>query len=180
MPRFGDKWVIDKALFEYSTGGGNCTCCSIPTNLFLPDGLKGLINSVSDLETDAANAEYQASQRSPWPPEMRDQVWADRVRLRVKMKGEMGGYKSFLDSVVSENDDDDDDDDNDDNDDNDDSAKRLKRWCIKNLSPAQLQRLFQMPRAEVIEQLKNRYGIHSAFATVLSSVVEQVANFEVT
>jgi len=183
MPRFGDKWVIDKALFEYTTGGGNCACCSFPQDLFLPDGLKGLIDSVSDLETDAANAEYRASQRSPWPPEMRDQVWADRVRLRLKMKGEMGGYRSFLDSVVGKADggaavavaDGDGEEEEE-----EDGATRLKKWCIETLGPVKLQRLFQMPRAEVVEQLNNRYGIHSAFATVLSSVVEQVSNFQVT
>ncbi len=68
MPRFKDEWVVNKALFEYTTGG-SCACCSFP--FFDPNGLKGLVSSVSDLETDAAEQEYQLAQRSPWPDEMR-------------------------------------------------------------------------------------------------------------
>ena len=67
MPRFKDEWVVNKSLFEYTTGG-SCACCSFA--FFDPDGIKGLISSVSDLETDAAEKEYQSIQRSPWPPEM--------------------------------------------------------------------------------------------------------------
>ena len=37
-----------------------------------------------------------------------------------------------------------------------------------------------MPRAEVIERVNKDYNIHSAFAVVLSTVVEQVANFPIT
>ena len=80
MPRFSDQWVVDRTLFEFATGG-SCACCGF-SHLFLPNGLKGLIDEVSDLETDAANNEFEAAQKSPWPPTMRDQVWADRVRLR--------------------------------------------------------------------------------------------------
>jgi hypothetical protein len=69
MPRFTDEWVVTKSLFEYTTGG-SCACCSFPA-IFDPNGLKGLINSVSDLETDAAENEFQSAQSSPWPPEMR-------------------------------------------------------------------------------------------------------------
>ena len=87
MPRYSDDWVISKSLFEYTTGG-SCQCCAFPA-IFDPNGLKGLISSVSDLETDAANEEFNAAQQSPWPPEMRDSVWADRVRVRHKLKKEM-------------------------------------------------------------------------------------------
>ena len=89
MPRFTDEWVVTKSLFEY-TVGGSCSCCSFPT-LFDPNGLKGLISAVSDLETDAADAEFKSAQSSPWPPEMRDSVWADRVKVRFKMKKEISG-----------------------------------------------------------------------------------------
>ena len=100
MPRFKDNWVVDRALFEY-VSGGSCACCSA-VGLFNPDGLKGLINAVTDLETDAANAELKAAQQSPWPPEFRDCVWGDRVRLRHKMKKEMVNYKEFCNEYNKE------------------------------------------------------------------------------
>ena len=82
-----DDWVITKSLFEYTTGG-SCACCSFPATLFDPDGIKGLINSVSDLETDDAEQEIKAAigeggvnekSQSPWPIEMRDSIWSDLV-----------------------------------------------------------------------------------------------------
>jgi len=182
MPRYGDKWLIDKTLFEYTTGG-SCACCSFPANLFGPNGLKGLINSVSDLETDAANDEFKAAQNSPWPPEMRDQIWADRVKLRLKMKREMRSYRSFLESVansgtepqmadmdrnsVGSNS-------------SSVGVDRLKRWCIESLGANQLRRLFQMPRSQVTEKLDAHYNIHSIFKTVIGCVVDQVAYFKLT
>ena len=86
MPKFGDQWVIDRTFFEY-VNGGECACCGFP-HMF-PGGIEGAINAISDLETDAAQAEIKANEKSPWPPEMREEVWADRLRLRYKMKKEM-------------------------------------------------------------------------------------------
>mmetsp|Transcript_15097 Transcript_15097/g.20561 ORF Transcript_15097/g.20561 Transcript_15097/m.20561 type:complete len:313 (-) Transcript_15097:286-1224(-) len=168
MPRFSDGWVVDRTMFDY-VQGGSCSCCGF-SHLFNPDGLKGLINAVSDLETDAANDEYDAALKSPWPPDMRDQIWADRVRLRHKMKKEMKNYSQFLHDCKfflcpDENDVGD--------------AEALHKFCA-SLGGKTLMRIFQMPRAELSERVGNIYDIHSAFAIVLCTVVEQVANFKLT
>lgn len=116
-----------------------------------------MINAISDLETDAANAEIKASEQSPWPPDMREQVWSDRVRLRVKMKKEMGIYSSFWSQY----------------------GELFSEWCL-SLDPKILKKVFQIPRAEVIERVNTHYGIHSAFGKVLAAVTEQVAHFQDT
>jgi len=157
MPRYRDDWAVSKSLFEYTTGG-SCACCSFPT-LFNPDGFKGLINSISDLETDAANAEINAADQSPWPPEMRDSVWADRVKIRHKMKLEMGGYKEFMEEAGEE---------------------ALKDFCRKELGGKKLRQMFQMGRTEVTNILSDRYQICAAFGTIMCAVVEQIANFKLT
>ena len=158
MPRFDDKWVVDRTLFEFATGG-SCACCGL-SPLFLPHGLQGLIDEVSDLETDAANNEFEAAQKSPWPPTMRDQVWADRVRLRHLMKKEMGQYATFMAEVGG--------------------AEGLKQFLLEEIGPSKLRRILQMPRTEVPERVRSQYGIHSALGIVICAVVEQVANFEMT
>ena len=154
MPRFGDRWVVDRTLFEY-VNGGSCACCGF--NHFLPGGTKDMILAMSDLETDAANAEVSALQASPWPPNMRDQVWGDRLKLRHLMKKEMTKYATFWK----------------------DHAVALEEWCRRQ-PPLALKKIFQMPRTEITERVKMEYGIHSAFAVVLCTVVEQVANFPAT
>lgn len=154
MPKFADQWVVDKTLFDF-VSGGSCGCCG--RGFFLPDGIEGMINAISDLETDAANAEIRASEQSPWPPDMREQVWSDRVRLRVKMKKEMGIYSTFWGK----------------------HGETFTEWCL-SLDPKILKKVFQIPRAEVIERVNTHYGIHSAFGKVLTAVTEQVAHFHDT
>lgn len=165
MPRFTDEWVVTKSLFEYTTGG-SCACCSFPA-IFDPDGLKGLINSVSDLETDAAEDELKSAKASPWPDEMRDSIWADRVKVRYKMKKEMKSYKEFWNELAG-------------CDDDADSEEVLIRWFVDELGPEAMRRIFQMPRSEITEIMSNKYGICPAFGTVICTVVEQVANFGIT
>jgi len=155
MPKFSDKWVVDRTLFEY-VNGGSCACCG--GALFMPGGLDGMIKSVSDLETDAADAEIKAMARSPWPPEMREEVWSDRVRVRHKMKKEMSHYKEFW----TEHGDD------------------FTEWCKTGIEPKALRKILQLSRSEIVDQLRSRYAIHSAFGHVLESVTEQVARFKDT
>mmetsp|Transcript_38045 Transcript_38045/g.53606 ORF Transcript_38045/g.53606 Transcript_38045/m.53606 type:complete len:280 (-) Transcript_38045:27-866(-) len=155
MPKFSDKWVVDRTLFEF-VNGGSCACCGFP-HLF-PDGVAGMINAISDLETDAAQAEIKAAEKSPWPPEMREQVWSDRVRLRHKLKKEMAVYKQFWD----------------------DEGEPFQHWIRSEILPKRLRKFLQMPRSEVTERLRTQYGIHSAFGIVLCAVVEQVAHFKDT
>lgn len=159
MPRYSDEWLVDKALFEHQMGG-DCVCCIIPN--FDPDGLRGLINAVSDIETDAANAEYAAHQVSPWPPDMRDQIWGDRVRVRMRMKKEMPSYKSFIEEECG-------------------GIVEFRKWCL-GLDAKSLKQIFQMPKSEITDTLKNSYNVqtHSALGVVMSSVVEQLANFPKT
>lgn len=156
MPRFSDEWVVSKALFEYTTGG-QCSCCSFG-NFFNPEGLKGLISSVSDIDTDAANDEYDAAQQSPWPHEMRDAIWSDRVRIRYKMKMEIKSYKEFMENIGEDD---------------------LKKFCL-SLGAVELRNIFQMPRSEISEILKTRYRACCEFVTLICSVIDQVANFPLT
>ena len=182
MPRFTDKWVLDKCMFDY-VQGGSCACCGFP-HLFAPGGLEGMINAMSDLETDTAANEINAAKASPWPPDMRDQIWSDRLLLRFKMKKEMKVYRAFLEGVVK------DDIINTDTTNTDyneeerinikDAIPLLHKFCINELTPNELRQIFQLPRSEVTEVLKTKYKICSAYGVVFCSVVEQVANIKVT
>jgi len=156
MPRFSDQWVLDRVLFDY-VSGGSCACCGFQH--FLPgSGTADLIGAVTDLETDQANAEVAALQFHPWPESLRDQVWAERVKLRQKMKREMAVYADFWKTHGETN--------------------AFSDWCKANTNI--VQRLLQLPRSEIMEVVQQKYGIHSAFGVVLCTVVEQVANYELT
>lgn len=155
--KYKDEWVVDRTMFEFVNGSG-CACCGM-TNLFLPGGLKGMIESISDLETDAASAELKAAERSPWPPNLRDDVWANRVRLRHKMKKEMKDYEDFF----LKND-----------------RSKVESWCREDVGTDKLAKIFQLPRSEIAEIIKTKYGIHFGFSTVLNAVTEQVAHFKKT
>lgn len=150
MPRFTDKWVVDRTVFDF-VNGGSCACCGF--SHFFPN-VESMITAISDLETDAAQAEIAA--HSPWPPEMREQVWADRVRLRQKMKQEMRVYQTFWEQ----------------------HSKEFSEWCLTH--PNTLKKILQMPRSEVTDKIKTQYGIHSAFGIVICTVTEQVANYALT
>lgn len=189
MPRFSDQWVVDRTMFDY-VQGGSCACCGFP-HIFAPGGIEGMINAMSDLETDAAEKELKAAKQSPWPDDLRDQIWSDRLLLRFKMKKEMRTYREFLEGVVvTANGIDGDDDGNDNSNPNADDVDHeidigdavpiLHRFCKEELSPKQLRGIFQMPRSELTDELKSRYKICSAYAILFCGVVEQVANFKVT
>ena len=155
MPRFSDQWLIDRTLFDY-VQGGSCACCSFN---FMPNGTAGLIQSMSEFETDAANAEVSALDKLPWPPDMKDQVWMERVRLRQFCKSHMKDYKEFWNQHGDD----------------------YKEWFCNDLSTSKLRTLFQLPRTEIIERLKQQnYHMHASFGTVLCAVTEQVAHFDIT
>lgn len=139
MPRFSDEWLIDRTMFDY-VQGGSCACCSFN---FLPAGTKGLIESMSEFETDAANAEVSALDSLPWPADMKDQVWMERVRLRQFCKKNMGHYRSFWEE----------------------HGGNYQDWFL-SLPTSKLLRLFQIPRSEIVERLKTqKYHMHAAFGT---------------
>lgn len=139
--------------------GGQCACCGF-SHMFLPNGSADLIAAVSDLETDAQENEIAALERHPWPRELRDQVWADRVRLRQRCKKDVASnYRKFWA----------------------DHSDGFKAWMREELSHDQVRRVFQLPRSELMEVIRSpRYDIHSAFAVVLCAAVEQVAFFRHT
>lgn len=66
MPRYSDQWLIDKTMFDVVYGGG-CACCSFN---FMPNGTVGLIQSMSELETDAKEKEISDLAKLPWPQEV--------------------------------------------------------------------------------------------------------------
>jgi hypothetical protein len=167
MPRFTDEWVVDRVLFDY-VAGGSCACCGLQH--FLPNSTTAdLIAAVSDLETDAATSEIAALAFHPWPLELRDQIWADRVRLRQRMKRKSALYRDFWQQHGPDfvdwcrhGDDTNDDDDN-----NNECLTNHTRWM-------------QLPRSEVMEFLREEFNVHAAFAVVLCTVLEQVAAFDLT
>jgi len=133
-----------------------------------------MINSMSDLETDTATKEINAAKASPWPDDMRDSIWSDRLLLRFKMKKEMKVYRKFLEGVVKDNGSDCEDIDM------KDAVPILHQFCTNELSIKQLRGIFQLPRSELLEILKSRYNICNAYGVVYCCVVEQVANFKIT
>ena len=152
MPRFTDKWVLDKCMFDY-VQGGSCACCGFP-HLFAPGGLEGMINAMSDLETDSKTHEINAAKISPWPEDMRDQIWGDRLLLRFKMKKEMKDYRGFLEEVVTAHNnnvannvdtksDIDDDNDDESNINIQDAIPILQQFCTTQLTPYDLHQIFQ-------------------------------------
>lgn len=157
MPRFRDEWLIDRVMFDY-VAGGSCACCGLTHSLFLPDGTADFIRAVSDLETDQAQREISVLEHrsNPWPKELRDQVWADRVRIRQHLKKDLHTYREFWKS----------------------HGTSLQVWMRQ--SPATVQRLLQLSRGEVSHVLNERYNIHSAYGVVLCAAMEQVAHFDLT
>jgi hypothetical protein len=154
MPQFTDEWLIDKVLFDYSMGG-NCACCGLMQ--FLPNGTADLISAVSDIDTDQVSKEVAALQNNPWPVELRDQVWADRVRLRQYLKKSMAYHKSFWTE----------------------HGEGFMEWC-RSQEVTKLTRLVQLSREEIVHHVQREYNIHSAYGVVLDSVCQQVAHFAVT
>jgi len=156
MPRYSDQWLIDKTLFDY-VQGGSCTCCSFN---FLPNGTKGLIESLSELETDAKQQEVNAFDILPWPPTMKDEIWMERVRLRQFCKQQMKDYNIFWKE----------------------HGIQFSHWFLHTLTTKHCQRFFQLPRSEILERLKvhRQYQVHAAFGSVLCAVTDQVAHFPLT
>ncbi|CAJ1953262.1 unnamed protein product [Cylindrotheca closterium] len=154
MPRFSDQWVIDKTMFDVVYGGG-CACCSFN---FMPNGTVGLIQSLSELETDAMEKEVSALEKLPWPQELKDSVWMDRFRLRQFCKKNMKDYKAFWL----------------------DHGEDFECW-FRSKSNEKLRKLFQLPRQEVLDRLENQnFKLHTSFGTVFCAVLDQVANFTIT
>lgn len=155
MPRYKDEWVIERVMFDYISGG-SCACCGFQH--FLPNGTADLVDALSDLDTDQANQEKAALANHPWPAELRDQVWADRVRLRQKLKKDRTRFADFWQAHGS----------------------AFEAWCREKETVEQLRRWLQLPRSGVMEVIQQKYDIHSAFGVVLCAVVEQVAGFKFT
>lgn len=153
MPRYSDEWVIDRVLFDYVSGGA-CACCGFQH--FLPSGTAGLIEAVTDLESDAAAVEIEALDHHPWPSDLRDQVWADRVRLRQRLKREMRGWRDFWKEY----------------------GEGFRMWCYENADSVAT--LLRLRKSRVVEVLRENYKVHAAYAVVLCTVMEQVSFFHVT
>ena len=135
---------------------------------------------MSDLETDTATQEINAAKASPWPPDMRDQIWSDRLLLRFKMKKDMKVYRSFLESVVKDNNDISTSNNSIEGVDRRDAIPILQNFCTNELSPTELRQIFQLPRSELIEILNSKYKICGAYGVVFCTVSEQVVNSKVT
>ena len=139
---FSSHCTPDRVMFDY-VSGGSCACCGFQH--FLPNGTSDLVDAISDLDTDQANQEKAALQNHPWPAEVRDQVWADRVRLRQKLKKDRSRFAEFWEA----------------------HADGFVEWLREPETAKQLRRWLQLPRTEVMEVIQQKYNIHSAFAVVL-------------
>ena len=111
------------------------------------------MNACSDLETDDGKKEVQ----SPWPAFMKTEIWSDRVKIRNMMKEEMERFASDFDEH------------------GEGMLEHLNNFPANNLT-----RLFQLPRDELSEIIKEKYDVRGAFLVVFCAVVEQVANFPIT
>jgi hypothetical protein len=210
MPRFTDSWVVDKVMYTYvnNNGGASCLCCGAGTTggivgqrLFLfsdGSGFEGVVNAMSDLETqDDVDHEIHAANLSPWPSELRDRIWTDRLSLRFKMKRERKVYRAFFEKVLA-------DEYANDPYPNDGNAVKnennaslssssqhdiniqnaisiLHKFCRHELSPTQLHQIFQpLSPSSLVEMVKRKYKIGPAFSVVLGAVEDQVVNFKIT
>ena len=192
-------------MFDY-VQGGSCACC-VGSFLFMPGGTAGIIETMSEFDTDSKRDEIEALYRLPWPVEMKDEVWMERVRLRQYLKRSMKRYKEFWDDqssnpklgpgpaqmILS----------------NGPTAPEssapssppppppqrsrsvqqmtFEEWFM-NLDRSQLAKYFQLPRTEPLERIQQQgqgqgqkpFLLHPAFGTVLCAVTEQVAHFNLT
>lgn len=162
MPRFNNEWLIDRVLFDY-VNGGTCSCCSLSSAIFLPGGTAELIKSVTDIESDQMNYEISSYNKPlihPWPQDLRDHVWASRVKLRQKLKSNMKHYEEFWNSHNNND---------------------FIIWLTSSsIDITVLKRIFQLSRTEIMNLLENQYNIHSAYKGVLDAIIEQVAHFHLT
>mmetsp|Transcript_12295 Transcript_12295/g.29569 ORF Transcript_12295/g.29569 Transcript_12295/m.29569 type:complete len:315 (+) Transcript_12295:111-1055(+) len=199
MPRYSDQWLIDRTMFDY-VQGGSCACC-VGSFLFMPGGTAGIIETMSEFDTDSKRDEIAALHQLPWPVEMKDEVWMERVRLRQYCKRTMKRYKEFWDkssqptqiilspepttAPESES--------------STTSSLPLSQsvpqitfeeWFM-SLERSQLAKYFQLPRTEPLERIQQEHHhqqphgqkpflLHPAFGTVLCAVTEQVAHFNLT
>jgi hypothetical protein len=133
----------------------------------MPNGTAGLIEGMSELESDAKENEVRSLKTLPWPDDMKDTVWMERIKLRQYCKRYyMPTIKQFWIS----------------------HQKEYTDW-FSQLTKLQLRKYFQLPRTEIIERLGSSnnnnnnpkpYNIHVAFATLLCAITEQVAYFPLT
>lgn len=158
MPRFTDEWVINKLLFEYTTNF-SCLCCVPIPNNFLPDGVSGLITSISDLESDVAHIEIHDD--SLFPPELKEAIWGDRLRVRYHMKKDIATYSAFYNETLNCD------------------VSKLVQFCI-GLGPEQLAGIFQITKEQVKEIIRKKYKISPSYCSIISAVLEQVANYDMT
>ena len=161
MPRYRDEWIIDRVLFEY-VSGDSCSCCGLEYQRFLFQTTPDLIHTVSDLDMAQKTTEIQSLAAHPWPPELRDQVWSDRVKIRQKCKLSMPTYREFWSQ----------------------HGPSLTEWLLRRSEEKTqwrtLQRSLQMSRSELLQIIQEQYKVHSAYSLVLTAVLEQLAHFPMT
>ncbi|GBG26503.1 Histone-lysine N-methyltransferase setd3 [Hondaea fermentalgiana] len=147
--RFLDTWVVDRVMFEFVNQGG-CNCCGFTHGGM---GMQDFMALCSDVETDDGRTE----RRSPWPPFMQNEVWADRVKFRRMLKETMGIYRERFEQHGAD----------------------FVTWWLE-LDPKERKRCFMMPKEELRVQFNSTYDFQTAYQVVLCSVLEQVENFPST
>jgi hypothetical protein len=119
----------------------------------------GLISSISDLEADVARMEM--NEDSLFPPEIKEAIWSDRVRVRFRMKKDIATYSTFYNETLNSD------------------ISKLKQFCLE-LGPERLKEIFQMTKEQVKDITSNKYKISPSYCSIISAVLEQVANYHMT
>ena len=80
--RFSDAWAVDASLYAHFQQGCVCSAAAdSPPGAPLPAGVARAVARCADLG-DPARARREVGARSPWPDEVRAEVWRDRVLFR--------------------------------------------------------------------------------------------------
>eukprot|EP00924_Labyrinthula_sp_SR-Ha-C_P000291 augustus_masked-scaffold_25-processed-gene-2.17-mRNA-1 protein AED:1.00 eAED:1.00 QI:0/0/0/0/1/1/2/0/952 len=198
---FLDRWVVDKVMFEFVSQGG-CQCCGM---VHAHMGAEDFMALCSDVNTDDGKKE----KLSPWPKYLHDQIWADRVKLRRRLKNEAQDFKqkfNFSDSqalkyIFQAS-----------KEENPKSEKaasdveenvleeksnlekladaieaidlenkrgRFLKWWNEEMDENSRKKCFVMPKSELTEILVS-YDFDQGYQVLLNTVIEQVEHFEQT
>lgn len=129
---------------------GSCTCCGIAHGGL---GMQEFMSLCSDLDTDDGKKEKM----SPWPPFLRNEVWADRVKFRKILKERNAKFRAKLSP----------------------HSEAFVEWWL-DISPQARSRCFMMPKEELSVLFNTDFEFKASYQKVLCAVSEQVEKFEMT
>ncbi|KAJ0410970.1 hypothetical protein ATCC90586_004323 [Pythium insidiosum] len=111
------------------------------------------VERCSDWESD----EEKNETLSPWPVFIHEEILTERARLRVVMKDDIAGYKSFLEKHM----------------------KGFTGWW-QQLDAASKTRVFQVPDDDLLDYFHSHVKVKGSYEIVLCAVLEQLRHFKET